>query len=669
MKNLVRKDQAITDKFIFFYLLAVTLLWIKTYIAQLTQFELGVEGTLQEFLLLLNPLGSALLFLGLAFFFKGRKKYVMLIVIDLIMSILLYANIAYNREFSDFITLPTILQGSQNVGVIGNSIGSLIEPYDFVFFLDLLLLIGLLVFKVVKIDVTRSSRRKALAIVSLALGFSSLNLALAEADRPQLLTRAFDRNYIVKYLGMYNFTIYDAVQSTKASAQRVLADSNDITEVINFTKSNYAAPNPEYFGAAKGMNVIYVHLESIQEFLIDYELHGEEVTPFLNSLTRDENTLYFDNFFHQTAQGKTADAEFILENSLYGLSQGAAFTRNGQNTYHAAPAILKDHGYTSAVFHGNSGSFWNRNEIYKSFGYDHFFDSSHYYMDPEQMADYGLMDKPFFEQSITHLETLEQPFYSKFITVTHHYPYSMDQDEATIAPHTTGDKSVDNYFQTARYADEALEQFFDYLKESGLYDNSMIIMYGDHYGISQNHDKAMAKVLDMEINRLDSAASLQRVPLFIRVPGIEGGVNHQYGGQIDLLPTLMHLLGIESKDYVQFGTDLLSTDHDELIPFRNGDFVSPTITSVDGKFYDSTTGELLDESLLEEAKLFRSIVEQKLELSDRVVNGDLLRFYTPKDFTLVDTSQYDYKPAKDFDPEEVFKQTEDVETEGEEIVE
>ena len=57
--------------------------------------------------------------------------------------------------------------------------------------------------------------------------------------------------------------------------------------------------------------------------------------------------------------------------------------------------------------------------------------------------------------------------------------------------HTTGDKSVDSYFQTARYADEALEQFFTYLKESGLYDNSIIIMYGDHYGISENHNKAM----------------------------------------------------------------------------------------------------------------------------------------------------------------------------------
>ena len=51
-------------------------------------------------------------------------------------------------------------------------------------------------------------------------------------------------------------------------------------------------------------------------------------------------------------------------------------------------------------------AFWNRNEIYKSFGYDNFFDSSYYDMNPEQLADYGLMDKPFFEQSIPKLGIL-----------------------------------------------------------------------------------------------------------------------------------------------------------------------------------------------------------------------------------------------------------------------
>ena len=641
MNNIRNKGQHLFQKFNVFFLLAVILLWIKTFTAQLTQFDLGIENSLQKFLLFINPLGSSILFLSLSFFFKGRKKYISLMIIDFLLSFLLYANILFYRFFNDFITLPTITQ-TQNFGDVSGSVVSLLKPYDFVFFLDIILLIGLLAFHVIKMEQNDGNRRRKLpAIISLALTISFINLSLAEADRPQLLTRGFDRNYIVKYLGMYNYTIYDAVKSTKASAQRVMADSDDMTEVINYTKSNYAAPNPAYFGKAKGMNVIYFHLESMQNFLINYKLHGEEVTPFLNSLTRDKNTLYFDNFFHQTGQGKTADAEFMLENSLFGLPQGSAFTTKGLNTYQAAPAILGQQGYTSAVFHGNSGSFWNRNEIYKSFGFDKFFDSKNYTMNPEDLAEYGLMDKPFFSQSIPLLESLPQPFYAKFITVSNHYPFPLKEEEATIAPHTTGDPSVDTYFQTARYADEALEQFFAYLKESGLYDNSVIIMYGDHYGISENHNKAMSKVMGKEINEFESTG-LQRVPLLIHVPGIEGGIQHQYGGQVDLLPTLLHLLGVDTKEYVQLGTDLLSEQHDQIVPFRNGDYVSPDVTSVNGKFYDSRTGMELAENQLAQANKYKAIVEQKLAISDKVVNGDLLRFYTPKGFTQVDRTKYDY---------------------------
>ena len=392
------------NKFIPIFILAVFMLWMKTYVSQKTQFKLDVEGPLQEFLLLLNPLGSALLLLSLSLFFKGTRKYISLLLIYIGMSVLLYANVVYYRFFSDFITLPTLFQ-TQNFGDLGGSVATLIQPTDVLFFVDVLLLGALVVSKRFKKDQRNFKTKAAIPAVTIALAISFFNLALAEADRPELLTRGFDRNYIVKYLGMYNYALYDTVETVKSSSQRVLADSDDGTEVLNYTKSNYASPNEAYFGAAEGMNVVYLHLESFQTFLMDYELNGEEVTPFLNSLIDNQGTLYFDNFFHQTAQGKTSDAEFMLENSLFGLPKGSAFITKGQNTYQAAPAILKDKGYTSAVFHGNNGTFWNRSEIYKSFGFDHFFDIESYTdLTEEDMAEYGVMDKPFFEQSAPLLE-------------------------------------------------------------------------------------------------------------------------------------------------------------------------------------------------------------------------------------------------------------------------
>lgn len=629
MKGLFKKGGAIFNSFLGFYLLAVLMLWLKTYYTQSTQFDLGVEGDLQQFLLFINPLGSALLFLAISFLFKGTRKYTVLIVIYTAMTFLLFANAVHYRFFSDFITLPSVMQ-TQNFGDLGGSVITLLNVTDILFFVDVALLVYLRYSKKVQKQLTRVGWKKSFAIVAVALSISAANLQLAEADRPQLLSRGFDRNYIVKYLGMYNYAIYDTVKTAEASSERAKADSDDIVEVVNYTKGHYAAPNEKYFGIAKDMNVIYIHLESVQNFLIDYELNGVEVMPFLNSLTKDPNFLYFDHFYHQTAQGKTADAEFMLENSLYGLPQGSAFITKGQNTYEAAPNMLKDYGYTSAVFHGNKGTFWNRNVIYNQFGYDEFFDADSYdTSDPKNMAEYGLLDKPFFEQSIPLIESLPQPFYTKFITVAHHFPYKMDQELTTIEKATTGDTSVDNYFQTARYADEALAQFFAYLKESGLYDNTMIVMYGDHYGISNNHNRAMSELIGQEVTPVVHA-DLQQVPLLIYVPGMEGGVNHTYGGQIDLLPTVMHLLGVETQDRIYFGTDLLSEDHQQIVPFRNSDFVSPTIYAVDGKFYDKSTGLEIDETqaeLFEEAKSLQGIVEERLSYSDKVVNGDLLRFH------------------------------------------
>ncbi|MFF2459366.1 LTA synthase family protein [Peribacillus simplex] len=642
MNNFLKKSRHLfADNILGFFFIAVVLFWIKTYIGYRVEFNLGIENGLQQFLLFINPISSAILFFGLALLARGKKSFKWIIRLNLLMSLWLFCNIVYYRSFTDFITLPTLTQVQNNAGDLGPSILELFKPHDVLYFLDTVLLIVLYRFKDFKVEDFKVKRRTVGMVYLAGLAIFAINLGLAEKDRPQLLSRTFDRNYIVKYLGMFNYTVYDAVQNTKTYAQRATANSTDIAEVVNYTKATSAEPNPKYFGAAKGKNVIYLHLESMQNFLIDYKLNGEEVTPFLNSLAHDKSDfMRFDNFFHQVGQGKTADAEFMLENSLFGLPQGAAFTNRSQNTYQAAPAILGQQGYTSAVFHGNYKSFWNRDNMYKSLGFNQFFDANHYNMEnKEEVLSYGLMDKPFFKESIPMLETLKQPFYTKFITVSHHFPYAMDQEKATIGKHTTGDASVDNYFQTARYADEALKEFFDYLKESGLYDNSVIVMYGDHYGISENHKEAMSKVLGKDVGAFENA-QLQRVPLLIHVPGVEGGEMHQYGGQVDLLPTLLHLLGIESKDYVQFGSDLLSKDHNEVVPFRNGDFVTPDVTSIKGKYYDTKTGELVEEN--DDILNYKKRAETMLNLSDQVVNGDLLRFYTPNDFKPIDPTDYDY---------------------------
>lgn len=629
-----------------FFAIAALFIWIKSYVIYLVEFNLDIQNVLQHFLLLINPISSTLVFLAIALFARGKRVGAYILTIHLFMSFLLYANVVYYRFNTDFITLPVLTQTS-NFGSLGGSISSLVTWTDLFYLLDIVILFYLFFkYKDVRSEEKRNFKRPLILMGTGVLIFS-INLGLAEIDRPELLKRTFDRNYIVKYLGAYNFTIFDAIQNVKSSTQRVLADSSDVTEVQNYTDNKYAEPDNEMFGVAEGKNVIKIHLESFQSFLIDHELDGEEVTPFINSLVNDqeEQFTYYENFFHQTEQGKTADAELIMDNSIYGLPQGSAFVTKGKNTYQALPDILdQEQDYNSAVFHGDDKSFWNRDEIYKQFGIDYFFDSEFYDMSDDKVIGYGLKDKPFFKESMPMLETLEdqdEPFYAHMMSLTHHHPYLIDDEDATIDPAETGDGSVDRYFQTARYLDESLEQFFNDLKESGLYDDSVIMIYGDHYGISENHKRALGEVFDEEITPY-KYAELQRVPFMMKVPGVEGeGTVSEYAGQVDVMPTLLHLLGIDGRDYINFGTDLFSEDHDDLVAFRNGDFFNEDYAMVNGIYYDNDTGEELEPN--DELDELKEKVEHELSLSDKVLQGDLFRFHQPNDdWDVIDPKDYFY---------------------------
>lgn len=642
-----------------FFTVAVLLLWIKSYLVYLTEFNLDIQNGMQQFLLFINPISSALIFLGIALFARGKRLGIYLISIYTSMSVLLYANVVFYRFNTDFITLPVLTQTS-NFGSIGTSVASLMNWTDLIYLLDVSILIILFIFSRKGWSDSRLNIRQPFIVLTAGVVMFTINLGLAEIDRPELLKRTFDRNYIVKYLGAYNFTIYDAILNVKTSTQRVLADSNDIIKVKEYTDQKYAAPDEELFGIARDKNIIKIHLESFQSFLIDFEVNGEEVTPFLNSLINDQrnNYTYYENFFHQTEQGKTADAELIVDNSLYGLPQGSAFVTKGKNTFQALPAVLgQNAGYTSAVFHGDAKSFWNRDEIYKEFGIDYYFYDDFYNMKEENVIGYGLKDKPFFKESMPILENLQEPFYAHLMSLTHHHPYLMDDEDITIEGTDTGDGSVDRYFQTARYLDEALEQFITDLKIAGLYEDSVIVLYGDHYGISENHLRALGEIFGEEITPY-KYAELQRVPFLIKVPGMDGrGTVSDYAGQIDVMPTLLHLVGIDAKDYVQFGTDLFSEKHNETVAFRNGDFFTPNYAMVKGTFYNNLTGEEMEpDATLEH---LRSTVENELSLSDQVLIGDLLRFYQPTEkWKVVDTSNYFYDAEQlfisDFQKEKWF---------------
>lgn len=631
-----------------FFTVVVVFFWVKTYLTYITKFNLGVVGPMQKFLLLINPLPTAMLLIGIGLFFKGRKSYWIMVIIDFLLSLWLFSNILYYREFSDFLSTSIIKTSGSTSDNLGKSIAGITKGTDFLVFLDVVIIVLLIAFKVFKIDVRRLKLKISLLIEGLAVVLIGTNLTMAQKDRPGLLTRTFDNNYIVKYLGLNSFAVYDGVKTAQSNAIMAKANHSDLKTVQSYIKKNYIAPNPEYYGVAKNKNVLVIHLESFQQFLIDYKWHGKEVTPNLNKLYHANDTISFDNFFNQVGQGKTSDAEMMLENSIFGLQSGSAMSSYGtSNTFESAPAILgQQAGYMSAVMHGGAGSFWNRDNAYKSFGYDYFMPLSYYQNKKGYYLGYGIKDKLFFDQSIKYIEHLPQPFYLKMITVTNHYPYDLDKKNQSIDKTDTGDKTVDGYVQTAHYLDEAIGELMSYLKKSGLEKNTLIMLYGDHYGISGNHHRASAQLLNKDsFNNFDNL-QFQRVPLMFHMPGLKGGINHTYGGEIDVRPTLFNLLGINDQNMIQFGHSLLAKNAPQIVAQRNGDFITPKYSKVEGSYYYTKSGKRVTHPSKKVKAQLASIsntVTTELSLSDRVITGNLLRFYKPNGFKYVKRKNYSYK--------------------------
>jgi lipoteichoic acid synthase len=606
------------------FLLSAVLLWFKTYLVNKFYFDLTIENAMQEFILFINPLSSIVLFLGTSLIFSSKIRNRVILIISFITSFVLFANIVFYRFFTDFITIPVLFQTS-NMGDLGNSIWSLIELTDVIFFADVLLLA--LIMKIIKFKTFETNKKGMAFIFASAVLLFAINIGLAETERPQLLTRTFDRSMLIKNIGTYNYHIYDIVMQSKAKAQRAAADGSEIVDIENYVNANRTAPNPDFTGIAEGKNVFVISIESTQSFVLNNTVDGHVITPFLNELIKE--SYYFPNFYHQTGQGKTSDSEFLVDNSLYPLPSGAVFFTHSQNQYNGLPKMLSKNGYYTSVFHPNNKSFWNRDVMYDSLGYDQFFSQRYFTVTKEKSIGWGLKDEFMFEQSINYLKTMPHPFYTKYITLTNHFPFTLGTADEYLPEWTSDDGTVNRYFTTVRYTDEAIKKFFERLKEEGLYDNSIFILYGDHYGISENHNKAMSEYLGTDIRPYETV-QLQQVPMIIHIPGQEGQVIDSVSGQIDLKPTILNLLGIDMKENIEFGNDLFSKERPSFAVLRNGSFITEDYVYTNSICYQKPEGI---EVGIESCQPYQEKAKTQLAYSDKIIYGDLLRFFNhkPKD--------------------------------------
>ncbi|MHA0857413.1 LTA synthase family protein [Paenibacillus sp. CMAA1364] len=590
-----------------------------------------------DFLDYVIAIGSIMLISFWTLWLPHRGFIISLVLLNMVLTMIMYSDLVYYRYFEDFITIPVLLQTGQ-ISSLGDSIQSLLNWNDLYFFIDWLLLLMYFIIRIIprfrrKTPVTRIGigRRLVTGILILTVG-SVLTFAPIKHYTDTWAKGLFASNWwnmsIYNVTGLLGFHGYDIYRYTKEHLGPTYdLNQAELDRIADIFKGKVAQRNihNETFGKYKNSNVIVIQVEAFMNFMIGQRIQGQEITPHFNRLMKE--SMYFNQFYHQTGQGRTSDADFSVHSSLHALPTGSVFIRYPDHTYDMLPLILQDHGYSPNVFHAYDSSFWNRTIMYNHMGYDRYFSKKDYLID-EPMG-WSLGDNSFLTQSLEQMKSIKQPFYSFLITLTSHHPYTIPASKQSLDVGEYKGNIFGDYLHAIHYADEALGLFTEQMKQDGLWDNTILIVYGDHD--SSIKDKSVyEQFLRKSLNDLDMEQIMNQVPLLIHLPDNSlAGEYDDPSGQLDMSPSLLHLLGIPTDSYHMLGNNLF-VDSDRFVVLRSGAFTNREVfylPSADGRFENGSCYNLNTREPMEIGSCRTGFDQAQLELnsSDQVIQYDLLR--------------------------------------------
>ncbi|HEU4965695.1 MAG TPA: LTA synthase family protein, partial [Bacilli bacterium] len=576
-----------------------------------------------------------------------KKRVTGLLIVNVIVSLLLLGDLLYFRFFKSVLNIPVMMQAGQVEGV-ADSVFSLFRPGDVLLILDFILLVPYLRWRKrrrntqqlpklpIKVKVAGFLTVFLVALVTLGL----MTQQMVNAAGQKAVTNMYTNTRLLNSVGILNYHVLDFVSTVKGHqyAKEVWTDqtNQEAQEIRSWMDVHRQATPNKYQGIAKGKNVIIIQLEAMQNFLVNRQVNGQEVTPNMNKLIGE--SLYFDNYFPQIGQGNTSDAEFMSLNSLYPTPAGSVYVLAGDKKYQSLPWALKeDAGYQSTyAFHTYEPVFWNRANAYISEGFDRFFSKDDF---PQQdIIGMAASDAELYDKMLQELKQAPQPNMSLAVTLSGHHPYKIPDDKKGLnIPEGAYSEIFTNYLQCQHYADEQLGLFIDKLKREGLLDDTLLVFYGDHFGSGfTDEDLAKFNGLTLPLSKLQQK-ELFTVPLFIRLPqGQPAGVQHISGGQMDLYPTLINLLGLDKQKLFYMGQDLLNAQDGYSVfrfYFGEGSFATDELfylASGDGEFANGTCYSRASGEPVETTACTAGYNEAKkvLEMSDLIRNTDGLPYLT-----------------------------------------
>lgn len=550
----------------------------------------------------------AAIFVSICFLFKNKGKFFSLIIVDLFITLITVMDIWYFRGFQ---TVPSVmlLKQTANLDNLGDSIFSMASPYDLLFFVDfIILIIAFIIFRK-SFKNCKSNWKGTLVVLLISICYIgyvpfNVNVLKRENVRNSYLFSNYDPTNTVEYfspIGYHIFDVYNVYKNSKPY-KMTAEDEAKIKEYYDFKNENL--PDNEFKGMFKGKNLIVIQVESLEDFVINKKVDGQEITPNINKLLN--NSIYLPNIFEQVNEGTSSDSDLMVNTSILPLRQGSTFFRNPATTYNSLPNILEKDGYSTIAIHSDKGSFWNYAQGLNGIGFDKFVD--YYSFDRDENIGLGLSDGSYFRQIEPMIKELKQPFYAFTVTLTSHGPFDLPKEYRELKLSPELDENVlGGYFQSIHYTDAKIGMFIESLKKDGLLDNTVIAIEGDHTGPHKYYNSKIESLSNPESWWLDNGN--HTVPLIIYNPSIKTPVKDDvYGGQIDIMPTLLYLLGVDNNLYqnTALGRNLLNTKRSYAV------LTDKTIK-----------GELTDKE--------KEIVGNVLDLSDKMIRADYFKDKIPND--------------------------------------
>lgn len=574
-------------------------------------------------------LASLLILLAPLLLLPRVWRYLLLLLLDLFLTLLILADTVHVRFYGEVLSVVEV----SNIFMlkdISASVFYLMHRTDAINFLDVIIGIIVLPFYARACRERLRPARIYLKRLCAGLFIAGLLLAipmarLAWQNSSGTFAYTSQQHEVCSAMGLLPYHLFDAaVHATSRRPGLTEPERQRVLSFLNDERSQKSGERSNLFGAARGKNLILISAESLQAFPIGLEINGQPVTPRLSAFARE--SLYFVNFHDQTNLGTTSDAEFIAMQSLHPLSISAIPTDYASNHFYALPQILSEQGYQTLSACGEPGSFWNMNKIHRQYGFQRsFFEDS--YRVGERIGAW-MSDKEFFTQTVPFLKAQQKPFMAFLISSSGHHPFKIPEQYRTLKLGELEGTQLGDYLHAVHYFDQAFGAFLDELRETGLLDESIIVMYGDHQAFLGKVPELAHLLGFSDQSEFDFLRVRKRVPLFIRLPRGEGaGVETVTGGHLDIAPTILSLLGVTDDKSVMMGRDL-TLRKDSLVVFRDGSFTDGRYYFVNrfgpisnSTCYEAATGRSLDCAALEARR--REAIE-RLQISDTIVYGDLI---------------------------------------------